>query len=218
MASRNMDGRKRSTRSDCRTCGIRRLRPSTASSFRRANRSSRSTCPMPDDFARFYERYTRIQLAICYCSALDECWMYDERETSAEARRHPVAACPARGADEFNDSRLAARHALECDPAPPRRWREARRASGCRIVGRRVWKESGLVPETGESPFGQTPPARACAGVRADAGAPRVAPMPIIASGAFHFDNGGIRAKRTGDPAKPVKWPDHNECMTGASR
>ena len=76
---------------------------------------------LPDagDFARFYERYTRIQLAICYCSALDECWMYDERETSAEAKRHPVAACPARGADEFSDSRLAVRDALGRDLRRP---------------------------------------------------------------------------------------------------
>jgi hypothetical protein len=62
--------------------------------------------PKTEDFARFYERYPRIQLAICYCSALDECWMYDEREKSAESRRQPVAACPAADPDDFGDRRL----------------------------------------------------------------------------------------------------------------
>lgn len=68
------------------------------------------------DFARFYERYPRIQLAICYCSALDECWIYDEREESAEARRRPVAACPALDADEFKDNRLVAPDAITGHP------------------------------------------------------------------------------------------------------
>lgn len=61
-----------------------------------------------DAFARFYRAYPRIQLALCYCSALDECWVYDEREARAQARRHPVAACPAADADEFVDNRLQA--------------------------------------------------------------------------------------------------------------
>jgi hypothetical protein len=73
--------------------------------------------PEAEDFARFYTRYPRIQLAICYCSALDECWMYDEREKSAEARRRQVDACPAAGADEFRDSRLA--DASAAIPIPP---------------------------------------------------------------------------------------------------
>jgi len=62
-------------------------------------------------FARFYRQYPRIQLRLCYCSALSECWIYDERERSAATRRHAVAACPATGADEFIDNRLR--------PAPP---------------------------------------------------------------------------------------------------
>ncbi len=57
-------------------------------------------------FARFYQAYPRIQLELCYCSALDECWIYDERERRAEDRRRQVPACPAADADEFVDNRL----------------------------------------------------------------------------------------------------------------
>ncbi|HZW19554.1 hypothetical protein [Luteimonas lutimaris] len=59
-----------------------------------------------DAFARFYRQYPRIQLRLCYCSALGECWIYDERERSADTRRQAIAACPAIGADEFIDNRL----------------------------------------------------------------------------------------------------------------
>jgi hypothetical protein len=75
--------------------------------------------PDADAFARFYRQYPRIQLAICYCSALDECWIYDEREESTEARRRPIAACPARDADEFMDNRLIAVDAITYDVRAP---------------------------------------------------------------------------------------------------
>lgn len=71
-------------------------------------------------FARFYTRYPRIRLVLCYCSALEECWLYDERERSADARRRPIAACPAAGADEFIDNELR--------PAPQGRAHDAPRA------------------------------------------------------------------------------------------
>lgn len=60
---------------------------------------------LPDEekFARFSAQYQRIDLAICYCSALNECWVYDEREESRERRRHAVDECPAADADEFVD-------------------------------------------------------------------------------------------------------------------
>jgi hypothetical protein len=57
-------------------------------------------------FARFYAQYSRIELLICYCSALDECWLYDERATDRGRHRVPVAQCPAPDADEFIDNRL----------------------------------------------------------------------------------------------------------------
>lgn len=75
--------------------------------------------PDAETFARFYRQYPRIQLAICYCSALDECWIYDERAESAEARRRPVATCPALDADEFRDNRLASADAIAGDSRAP---------------------------------------------------------------------------------------------------
>lgn len=57
-------------------------------------------------FARFYAQYSRIELSICYCSALDECWLYDERAEDRGRRRVPVAQCPAPDAHEFIDNRL----------------------------------------------------------------------------------------------------------------
>lgn len=59
-----------------------------------------------DKFARFYRQYPRIELAICYCSALDECWQYDERSDDRGLRRVPVARCPEADADEFVDNKL----------------------------------------------------------------------------------------------------------------
>jgi len=39
----------------------------------------------------------KIAVRFCYCSVLDECWMFD----SAGDDRAPVAACPAPGADDY---------------------------------------------------------------------------------------------------------------------
>lgn len=69
-----------------------------------------------DSFARFYAEYGRIQVAICYCSALNECWIYDEREGSLEEERRPVEACPAGEADEFIDNQLLEPEALDSMP------------------------------------------------------------------------------------------------------
>lgn len=57
-------------------------------------------------FARFYEQYPRIELSMCYCSALEECWLYDQGEDAIDLRTRPVPACPAPGADAFIDNRL----------------------------------------------------------------------------------------------------------------
>jgi len=57
-------------------------------------------------FARFYAQYSRIELLVCYCSALDECWLYDERTDDRGRRRAPVAQCPVSDADEFIDNKL----------------------------------------------------------------------------------------------------------------
>lgn len=57
-----------------------------------------------DDFARFEAQYRRIDLKICYCSALDECWVLDERIAEKDRQRIEVAQCPAKGPDEFIDN------------------------------------------------------------------------------------------------------------------
>lgn len=58
------------------------------------------------NFDRFFVQYTRIQLQLCYCSALDECWLFDERVDDPKQRRTPLAACPVADKDEFIDNRL----------------------------------------------------------------------------------------------------------------
>jgi hypothetical protein len=60
-----------------------------------------------DAFTRFYAQYPRMQLRLCYCSALDECWDYDERTADRGRDRRRVAECPAPRADAFVDNRLA---------------------------------------------------------------------------------------------------------------
>ncbi len=60
-----------------------------------------------DGFVRFYAQYPRIQMNLCYCSALQECWQYDERLADRGRDREPVDRCPAPGPNEFVDNRLA---------------------------------------------------------------------------------------------------------------
>ncbi len=60
-----------------------------------------------DAFMRFYAQYPRIQMRLCYCSALQECWQYDERRPDRGRDRQPLDRCPAPGPDEFVDNRLA---------------------------------------------------------------------------------------------------------------
>jgi hypothetical protein len=60
-----------------------------------------------DAFVRFYAQYPRIQMNLCYCSALQECWQYDERLADRGRDREPVDRCPAPGPNEFVDNRLA---------------------------------------------------------------------------------------------------------------
>jgi hypothetical protein len=61
----------------------------------------------PDDFMRFYAQYPRIQMRLCYCSALQECWLFDERQPDRGRERPLIDRCPTPGPDEFVDNRLA---------------------------------------------------------------------------------------------------------------
>ena len=65
----------------------------------------------PDDatFHRFFREYPRMQLVLCYCSTLDECWLLDERGRTLERQiesRERIDACPIPGDDEFIDNAL----------------------------------------------------------------------------------------------------------------
>lgn len=62
--------------------------------------------PDEADFQRFYREYPRIDLVLCYCSTLGDCWMLDERSRDPQSRRVDVAACPARGEADFVDNEL----------------------------------------------------------------------------------------------------------------
>ncbi len=44
----------------------------------------------------------RASMRICYCSTLDECWMYDDHRQADEARTQPIDRCPElKSADAF---------------------------------------------------------------------------------------------------------------------
>jgi len=61
--------------------------------------------PTDGDFDAFVSRIKRVNLTLCYCSSLDECWLYDDAPGTPPGATHkPVAQCPARGADEFLDN------------------------------------------------------------------------------------------------------------------
>lgn len=47
-----------------------------------------------EQFRRFDPLYPRLDVAVCYCSSLGECWQLDERETDSARQRRMVDACP----------------------------------------------------------------------------------------------------------------------------
>lgn len=51
-------------------------------------------------FRQFDPLYPRIDIAVCYCSTLDDCWQLDERETDTLKQRRPVTSCP-RSEEDF---------------------------------------------------------------------------------------------------------------------
>jgi len=63
-----------------------------------------------DDFNRYAKQATRVQMRLCYCSTMNECWMRDEREKDPSLVHHETAECPARSPEDFidNDSAEAA--------------------------------------------------------------------------------------------------------------
>jgi hypothetical protein len=72
-----------------------------------------------DDFNAFAKQASRVEMAVCYCSTLNECWVYDAREADPARLRREVNECPARSADDFidNENAEAAPAAKEQEPA-----------------------------------------------------------------------------------------------------
>ncbi len=61
--------------------------------------------PDPQRFREFRDAArARLTVDICYCSTLDECWIYRDHLSDAKPLTIPVAACPALHEDErFDD-------------------------------------------------------------------------------------------------------------------
>jgi hypothetical protein len=60
-----------------------------------------------EDFNAYASKVNRVEQRICYCSTLNECWIYDGREKDPARLRREVNECPARSADDFFDNENA---------------------------------------------------------------------------------------------------------------
>jgi hypothetical protein len=60
-----------------------------------------------EEFNAYAEQVNRVEQRICYCSTLNECWLYDGREKDPARLRREVNECPARSADDFIDNENA---------------------------------------------------------------------------------------------------------------
>ena len=60
-----------------------------------------------EDFNAFTKQVKRVELRLCYCSTLNECWMHDDREKEFSRVYYPIDACPAKGPNEFIDNENA---------------------------------------------------------------------------------------------------------------
>jgi len=60
--------------------------------------------PTNEDFSLFAHQVSRIEMKVCYCSSLGECWLFDDAAPSGQSHR-PVAQCPAPGDSDFLDNK-----------------------------------------------------------------------------------------------------------------
>ena len=78
------------------------------------------TFPSSEYFNAFVNQAQRVELSVCYCSSLGECWTYSDAAMTLPIDAHkPVAQCDARASDQFFDNESA-------DPAQPDRTRPDR--------------------------------------------------------------------------------------------
>jgi len=70
--------------------------------------------PTAEDFNLYARQVGRIDLKLCYCSTLGECWNYDGGAARPSEVQQPAARCPLDDADEFRDYE----NAEPAQPAP----------------------------------------------------------------------------------------------------
>ena len=69
--------------------------------------------PSAEDFNAYAAQAARVELRVCYCSSLGECWTYHDAAMLLPGTAHqPVAQCPVLGDDQFFDNENA-------EPATP---------------------------------------------------------------------------------------------------
>jgi hypothetical protein len=59
------------------------------------------------DFNTFVAQAKRVDMSVCYCSTLGECWLIDDREKDRALRFREINTCPAASADDFIDNNTA---------------------------------------------------------------------------------------------------------------
>jgi len=74
--------------------------------------------PTSEDFNQFAHQISRIEMKVCYCSSLGECWMFDDAAPS-NLTHQPVAQCPAPGENDFLDNKNP-------EPAIPNKQQESK--------------------------------------------------------------------------------------------
>lgn len=59
--------------------------------------------PTAEDFNLFAHEMPRLDLEVCYCSSLGDCWNYNGNAPTPAETHRPVAECRAHGNEEFRD-------------------------------------------------------------------------------------------------------------------
>jgi hypothetical protein len=73
--------------------------------------------PTNEDFNLFAHQVSRIEMKVCYCSSLDECWLFDD--SGPGPTHQPVSQCAAPGKNDFFDNKNA-------EPALPNKQQESK--------------------------------------------------------------------------------------------
>jgi hypothetical protein len=68
--------------------------------------------PTAEDFNLYSHQVQRVNLKICYCSSLGDCWQYDDAIANPGEQHLLVDRCPARSDDDFLDN-------VDAEPALP---------------------------------------------------------------------------------------------------